>query len=137
MTEGAPRIGVGVLVIRDGLVLLGERRGSHGAGTWALPGGHLEHGEEPLSCARRELLEETGLVAGAVAPGPYSSDLFAEGLHYVTLFVVASGVTGEAVVREPEKCARWGWFRWSALPVPLFTPLRSLREQGYVPPEAE
>jgi 8-oxo-dGTP diphosphatase len=136
MTEGAPRIGVGVLVIRDGLVLLGERRGSHGAGTWALPGGHLEHGEEPLSCARRELLEETGLVAGSVALGPYSSDLFARGLHYVTLFVVAGGVTGEATVREPDKCARWEWFRWTALPSPLFAPLRSLRQQGYVPPEA-
>ena len=32
-------------------------RGGDGAG---IPGGHLEPGEAPLACARRELLEETG-----------------------------------------------------------------------------
>jgi 8-oxo-dGTP diphosphatase len=126
-------VGVGVLVIRDDRVLLGERRGSHGAGTWALPGGHLEHGESAETCAARELEEETGLQAGRLVPGPYTTDMIEpEGLHYVTLFVVATGVTGEPIVREPAKCARWEWFRWSALPEPLFAPLESLRRQGYV-----
>jgi 8-oxo-dGTP diphosphatase len=121
-----------VLVLRDGRVLLGERRGSHGSGTWALPGGHLEHGESAERCAARELEEETGLKAERLVPGPYSTDLI-EGLHYVTLFVVATEVTGEPAVREPGKCVRWEWFRWAALPSPLFAPLESLRRQGYVP----
>jgi 8-oxo-dGTP diphosphatase len=135
VTERAPRVGVGVLVVRDGRLLLGERLGSHGAGTWALPGGHLEFAESPEACARRELLEETGLAAAAIEPGPYTSDLFpAEDRHYVTLFVIASGVTGEPVRREPAKCARWAWYAWSGLPAPLFPPLDTLRRQGYVPP---
>ena len=135
MTERTPRVGVGVLVVRDGRLLLGERLGSHGAGTWAPPGGHLEFGESPDGCARRELLEETGLATTSIEPGPYTSDLFPlEGRHYVTLFVVASGVTGEPGLREPAKCARWEWFAWSDLPAPLFAPLDSLRRQGYVPP---
>ncbi|MEO7108781.1 MAG: NUDIX domain-containing protein [Rhodoferax sp.] len=38
-------VGIGVIIVRHGLVLLGQRIGSHGAGTWALPGGHLEFGD--------------------------------------------------------------------------------------------
>jgi 8-oxo-dGTP diphosphatase len=138
MIEERPRVGVGVLVVRAGHVLLGERLGAHGAGTWSAPGGHLEYGETPIECGRRELLEETGLEAGNIALGPYTSDLFqAEGLHYVTLFVVATEVGGDPYVREPAKCTRWAWFRWSSLPTPLFPPLESLRAQGYVPPGSE
>ena len=76
MIERYPRVGVGVLVVRDGHLLLGQRRGSHGAGTWALPGGHLERGEDAVACGRRELLEETGLTADTMVPGPYTTDLF-------------------------------------------------------------
>ena len=136
--ERYTKVGVGVLVVRDGRVLLGERRGSHGAGTWALPGGHLEYGESAESCAHRELSEETGRVACRMIAGPYMTDMIEpEGQHYVTLFVVATDCDGEPTVREPAKCARWKWFRWSALPAPLFAPLHSLREQGYVPAGAE
>ena len=133
--EGETRVGVGVLLVRDGRVLLGERRGSHGAGTWAPPGGHLEDGETVEACARREVAEETGLTPGAVMPAPYSVDPFPElGRRYVTLFVVAPDVVGEAECREPAKCAGWSWWPWDALPAPLFAPLASLRAQGYVPP---
>ena len=54
MTDG-PRVGVGVIVLREGRVLLGRRLGSHGAGTWQFPGGHLEAFERVEDCARREV----------------------------------------------------------------------------------
>lgn len=128
------RIGVGVLLLRDGRVLLGERRGSHGAGTWAPPGGHLEYGETPEACARREVLEETGLALGDVRAGPYSVDVFPElQRQYVTLFVLASAPAGEPECREPEKCAGWSWWSWDAMPTPLFAPLASLRARGFTP----
>jgi ADP-ribose pyrophosphatase YjhB (NUDIX family) len=50
-----PLVGLGVLVVRDGKVLVGQRRGSLGAGEYALPGGHLEHGEGFEECAAREV----------------------------------------------------------------------------------
>jgi 8-oxo-dGTP diphosphatase len=135
--ERRPHVGVGVLVVRGRRVLLGERLGAHGAGTWALPGGHLEYGEDPMACARRELREETGLEASQLIPGPYTSNIFeAENRHYVTLFVVAMEVRGEPILREPAKCVQWEWFLWPTLPSPLFAPLQSLREQGYTPPGA-
>lgn len=129
-----PRVGVGVIVVRDGRVLLGERRGSHGAGSWALPGGHLEFGEDVAHCAARELAEETGLVATGFDAALYTSDVFeAEGRHYVTLFVVATGVQGEPRVREPDKCSGWHWCEWDSLPAPLFAPLATLVRSGWRP----
>lgn len=130
----AVRVGVGVLVLREGRVLLGRRQGAHGAGTWALPGGHLEFGESVEACARRELLEETGLVLQSCRPGAFTNDVFeAEGRHYVTLFVQAEVAPGEPRVMEADKCAGWGWFDWAALPQPLFQPLHTLWRSGFVP----
>lgn len=126
------RIGVGILIVRDGRLLLGQRRGSHGAGTWAPPGGHLEADEDVEACARREALEETGLALGTVRPGPWSVDAFPErGVRYVTLFVLATA-DGEPRTAEPEKCDGWAWHAWDALPTPLFAPLASVRARGFV-----
>lgn len=131
-----PKVGVGVIVCDGPRVLLGLRRGSHGAATWSFPGGHLEFGESPLECAARELEEETGLVASRARLGPYTNDLFEnEGKHYVTLFVIASYEGGVAEVREPDKCVEWRWFEWEMLPSALFLPIRNLIAQGFRIPE--
>jgi putative (di)nucleoside polyphosphate hydrolase len=54
------RANVGIAVLRtDGRVLALERY--ENPGTWQLPQGGLEVGEEPSDAARRELAEETGL----------------------------------------------------------------------------
>ena len=86
-------VGVGALVIDEstGCVLLGRRKGSHGAGTWALPGGWLEKGEELENAAVRELEEETGLTAAELAPTrtvvPFVSNniMKGDGVHSVTV----------------------------------------------------
>lgn len=132
MTSRRPRVGVGVLLVREGRVLLGRRLGAHGAGHWALPGGHLEFGETIEACAAREVLEETGLVIEAPRLGPVTNNVFAaEEQHYVTVFVIAAAPTGEPRVLEPKKCAQWQWFAWSHLPQPLFAPLASLVASGF------
>ncbi len=129
-----PAVGVAAILVREGRVLLGKRRGSHGEGSWGLPGGHLEWGESPEECARREVLEETGLVLGPLEKGPWTNDVFPEGKHYVTLFLVAREWTGEVALREPAKCERWDFFAWDALPAPLFLPLENLVRSGYTTP---
>ena len=130
----AVQVGIGVIVQRGGRVLLGRRRGAHGAGDWALPGGHLEVGETPEACAARELAEETGLRAAAWRRAPYTADVLPDaGRHYLTLFMLADGVSGDPQRLEPHKCDGWSWHDWDALPEPLFAPLASLRKSGWRP----
>lgn len=53
----------------DRVVLIRQFRWAAGGYLWEIPAGVLDHPEEePASCARRELEEETGLVAGRLAP---------------------------------------------------------------------
>ena len=121
-------------MIHEGLVLLGKRRGSHGAGTWSAPGGRLEFGEEIIECAARELKEETGLSATTLELGPYSNDVFPEVQEqYVTIFVVARGIKGTPMNLEPNKCEGWAWFKWGAWPSPLFKPVESFLSIGWRP----
>ncbi len=129
-----PRVGVGVIVRRNGKILLGRRRNTHGAGTWALPGGHLEFGETPEACAEREVREETGLRIENPRRGPFTNDYFTDGgFHYVTIYMVAEWTGGEPEVREPHRCGEWGWFSWNAPPSPLFSSLRNLAAEGFDP----
>lgn len=127
-----PLIGVAVIVIKDNTVLLGKRINSHGDGTWAFPGGHLEFNESIEECARREVLEETGIEITNLRCGPYTNDIFTrEDKHYVTLFVLADHDAGEPMVKEPHKCEEWQWHRWPPQVQPRFLPLTNLLKQNF------
>ena len=130
-----PKIGVGILIMREGKLLLGRRIGSHGADSWSTPGGHLEFGETPEQCARRKAQEETGLHIEKVTQLAFTDNFFtAENKHYVTLFMLAENVSGTPERCEPEKCAGWAWFSASELPQPLFAPLETLLKEGRLLP---
>jgi len=134
MEKERPKIGVGVCVVKDGKVLFGKRKNAHGEGFWCFPGGHLELNENIEDCARREVLEETGLSIKNLRLGPYTNDIFEnEKKHYVTLFVVADYGSGELKAMEPEKCEKWEWFGWDEMPSPLFISNQNLLKTGYSP----
>lgn len=129
-----PKIGVGVIVVQNGQLLLGKRKGSHGAGEWALAGGHLEYGETIEACAARELKEETGLEALSTQTVSWTNDVISENKHYITFFVQVDRFKGEIELKEPHKCEGWHWFPLNSLPTPLFPPLSSLIQQGKLKP---
>src|SRR6476660_3421182 len=55
------------IVVRDGRVLLIQRRRDPWRGRWDIPGGFCDGREHPMITAERELKEETGVVGRAVA----------------------------------------------------------------------
>jgi 8-oxo-dGTP diphosphatase len=125
--------GVGVLVVRQGKVLLGRRTSQHGYGTWSPPGGKAEEGETPEATARRELLEETGLVGAVPRVVGETLDSFPDGQTWRTRWVQMEWVSGEAEELEPGEVTSWGWYTWDRLPAPLFLPMASLVANGFDP----
>lgn len=126
--EPTVKAGVAVIVCKDHKVLVGKRKGSHGAGIWAFPGGHIEPTDKSLKkCGEREVLEEAGIVSNVYDPDHYRNDLFTtydilseDGTKvYVTCYLIADYLLGGKVVTdrddtyieglEPEKCERWYW----------------------------
>lgn len=117
-----PKVGVGPFILRDGKILLGKRKGSHGAGEWSVPGGHLEEFETVEACCRREIKEETGLTdLDFIKRLGYSENFFpVEKKHYITVYAIFVLRSGEPRLIEPNKCEGWEWFDLNALPKPMF-----------------
>ena len=120
-----PLVGISVLVMKEGRLLLGKRKGSHGAGEYACPGGHLEHMESFQGCAAREVLEETGIEIGLLRFLRVMNATQYAPKHYVDLAFVAEWKAGEPEVREADKVDRWDWYSLDDLPSPLFAMLPS------------
>jgi len=63
-TPGALRFVAAALIVRDGEVLIGQRRANQPmALLWEFPGGKIEPGESPQQALARELQEELGIQA--------------------------------------------------------------------------
>lgn len=124
-----PRIGVGILIVKEDEVLLVRRASVHGAGTWSTPGGHLDHGETLERCAAREAMEETGIEVSNLRFRAVTNDVFTdEGKHYVTVWMEGDYRTGEPTLGAAHEMSDVGWFPWDELPEPLFLPLKNLLE---------
>ncbi|MEU2619801.1 NUDIX hydrolase [Streptomyces sp. NPDC007157] len=54
------RVAAYAVCVRDGQILLARSPDDDGVPEWVLPGGGMEHGEDPYDTVRRELMEETG-----------------------------------------------------------------------------
>jgi ADP-ribosyl-[dinitrogen reductase] hydrolase len=106
-----PKVGISIIVAKDNKMLVGKRIGAHGEGTWGLPGGHLEAGEEWHECASRELEEETGLkISDFEFLGVENVIFEEERKHYVDICLGAyySG-DQEPEAKEPNRCLKWEW----------------------------
>lgn len=122
------KVGVGVLLFKDGKVLLGKRKNKNGFGQYAWPGGHLEFMESIEGCAKREVMEETGMEIENVKFLRVFNMKTLEGFHYMDIGVMADWKSGIPELKEPDKCEGWEWYDLKNLPSPLFIPIPSLIE---------
>lgn len=130
--QARPKVGLGVLIQKNGKFLLGKRTSRLSQGTWSLPGGHVEYAESWEECARRETTEEAGIQIGNLKHVATTNDLI-DGKHYVTIFMLGEWKQGEAQLVEPESFSEWNWFTWEQLPSPLIPSLQTLVDQGFNP----
>jgi 8-oxo-dGTP diphosphatase len=118
-----PGIGVAVFIIKDKKFLMIKRRGSHGQGTWSVPGGWMEYGETFDQTSKREVLEEVGLEINNVRFGAVTNNVFSEEkVHSITIWLLSDYVSGKPKILEPEKIASLVWKDFDTLPNPLFQP---------------
>ena len=126
--------GVAVLIWRGDEVLLVKRAHSHGTGNWAPPGGHLEFDETFSECAVREVREEVGIEIGEPHFLGITRDVFEEaGRSYVTIWMQAGYISGEATAKATRELSEIGWFKWDDLPEPRFRALRHLLDGDCYP----
>ena len=132
-----PKIGVGcgVMILRNSTVLLGLRHVDpakatsllNGAGTWTMPGGKIDFGESFIEAAKRETLEECGLILANPKVTCVNNDQV-EGVQFVTIGLIDEDVQGEPKVCEPDKITKWRWFPLNELPSPLYFPSKKVFE---------
>jgi len=131
-----PAVNIAVLNPEGELLLTLRSDKVREPGKWCLPGGHIELGEDWATAMRRELVEETGLVAEdyrlvgiysdpglTVTPMPVQGGSRAQ--YVVALFLVTR-FTGS--VCPNDEVADWDWFPADHLPEPIIPshPVRAL-----------
>jgi 8-oxo-dGTP diphosphatase len=127
------RVGVGVMILKDGNVLLGKRNddpskaGSelHGEGTWTCPGGKLDFGEKIIDGCSREVSEETGIDAKSMEVISVTNEIVPD-KHFVTIGFLCKDFGGEPKIMEPDEITEWKWFPLNELPENIYPPSKKL-----------
>lgn len=124
-----PGVGFGIMILKEGKVLLGKRHDDpekassllHGEGTWTMPGGKLHFQEELKEAAAREVLEETNIKVKNLEIFSVSNDIVYDS-HFITIGFFCDDFEGEPKVMESDEITTWGWFYLDNLPSPIFSP---------------
>ena len=108
----APQVGIGIVLLRGDKILLIKRGRPPGQGAWSLPGGKQELGETAEACARRELLEETGLTTGPLTFIAHVDSIHHDAAgrieyHYTILDFAARYISGDATAGDDVTDIAW------------------------------
>jgi len=122
-------IGVRVMILKNGKVLLGKRRANlekagsplHGGGTWTMPGGKVDFGENLEEAMFREVLEEaeTKIDKDDLRLSSVSYNIIND-RQFVTLGFITESFEGEPKVSPGGEIIEWKWFSLDNLPDNLY-----------------
>jgi ADP-ribose pyrophosphatase YjhB (NUDIX family) len=141
-------VGFGVMMMKDGKILLGKRHEDpekadselNGMSTWTMPGGKMDFGETFEGIAIREVLEETNIKVKKIEVICVNNERM-DGVHFVTIGMFSDDFEGEAEVMEPDEITEWRWFGLDELPRPLFFPsekvIENYKQKKFYIPENE
>lgn len=139
MENKKPGVGFGVMMLKDGKVLLGKRHEDpekadselSGEGTWTMPGGKLHFQESFEQGAKREVKEETGIELKNTRVICVNNDM-TENAHFITVGLLAIHEEGDfegwAKVMEPDEIVEWNWFGSNELPEKIYFPSAKVLE---------
>jgi 8-oxo-dGTP diphosphatase len=122
-----PRVGVGVMIVREDRVLMAQRVGGQRAGWYGWIGGRLEFGETLPACARLEAREEAGLEITNLRLLCLSS-IIVDDQHWIDVEFLADIAAGEPHTTAPAEIDGWMWYPIDQLPSPIFEPAQRALE---------
>lgn len=133
-------IGVRAMIVNENKVLLGKRRyiaskasnPLHGGGTWTMPGGKIEFGQNIEEVMAREVFEETKLKIDPQKARIISVAMdIINNVQFVTLGFLIDGASGEPQDGDNGEETDWQWFDLEKLPENLFFPTAKVFENYF------
>ena len=125
-------VGAAILVLDSANRLLMLKRAD--SGSWGLPGGATEPGEEVKDAAKRETREEAGIEVNEISlfnvfSGPELYYKYPNGdeVYNVTIVYLSRDWRGEVTLNEEHTA--WDWFRADEIPENVSPPIKPIIEQ--------
>ncbi|WP_067844120.1 NUDIX hydrolase [Amphibacillus sediminis] len=116
------------LLKADQILLLRRYNTGYEDGNYSVLAGHIDGGEDVITAAQREVLEEAGITIS-------TQDLSIVGVMHrkaederIDFFLTAENWTGEIVNMEPNKCDELAWYPLNELPDNLIPYVRKAIE---------
>ncbi len=132
MESALPKVILAVVVVKDGKILMGKRKGSNpGQGMYGTPGGHLELGESIAECVLRELKEEVAIEVTNMRFLSITNVRAFPPKHFVAISVLVDWKSGEPILCEPDLCEAWEWVDPRHPPTPM-TPATETSLEAYL-----
>ena len=102
-----PKVAAGVVIQKEGSLLLVQRKNPPFQGCWTLPAGFVDAGEDPRKAAERECFEETGLVVEVThLIDSYFGRDHSNGADFV-LFFAAKILSGDLLAGDDASNVAW------------------------------